>query len=101
MLTRVVDDDNVEVGVGAALHTPQEVAACMPGRLLSSCMTSAEVHTALKAYMHRSPIFGYQALYSARRRHRQGLTDAAKPIDGHIELLGLSDLLRALGALHA
>lgn len=29
VLTRVIDDDNVEVGVGAALHTPEEVAACV------------------------------------------------------------------------
>ena len=29
VLTRVVDDDDVEVGVGAALHTPEEVAACV------------------------------------------------------------------------
>jgi hypothetical protein len=48
---------------------------------------------------------GYEALPSGRidnkgvhqaRRHAvswQGLTDAAKAIDGHIDLLGLGDLL--------
>ena len=30
--TRVIDDNDVKVGVSTALHTPQEVAACMPGR---------------------------------------------------------------------
>ena len=71
----------------------------MPDRC--SCMTSAEnAYYTQRIHAQLGPISDTR-LYIVRAGGRPGLTNAAESIDGHVELLGLSDLLRALGALHA
>ena len=76
----VVDDHDVQVAVVAALHAAQEVAAC-GGH--SSAPTQAG------------------AVRSETARRQGGHTDAAKAVDGHVELLALAlgHLLCADGAL--
>ncbi len=77
--TRVVDDDNVEVAVVAALHAAQEVAACVQSMLSTFRYTTHDCRQSLRPN-------------TARER-----TNPAEAVDSHIQLLALA-LSHLLGA---